>query len=126
MCSREERTNVPAIDKGRKNIQIEQELQLTSEEIAASAYTMSDAPTRGEGGDGNEEQLLVGNALEALLLAVHGAAGAAVVVHLRWRRRRRWFPHYSSSLCTALNKSILEWKAMNEQQREASEERLDI
>ena len=124
MCSREERTNVPAIDKGRKNIQIEQELQLTSEEIAASAYTMSDAPTRGEGGDGNEEQLLVGNALAALLLVVHGAAGAAVVVHLRWRRRR--FPHYSSSLCTALNKSILEWKAMNEQQREATEERLDI
>jgi len=124
MCSREERTNVPAIDKGRKNIQIEQELLLTSEEIAASAYTMSDAPTRGEGGDGNEEQLLVGNALAALLLAVHGAAGAAVVVHLGWRRRR--FPHYSSSLCTALNKSILEWKAMNEQQREASEERLDI
>ena len=93
MCSREERTNVPAIDKGRKNIQIEQELQLTSEEIAASAYTMSDAPTRGEGGDGNEEQLLVGNALAALLLAVHGAAGAAVVVHLRRR-----LSHYSSSL----------------------------
>ncbi|BAT15762.1 Os12g0132850, partial [Oryza sativa Japonica Group] len=42
--------------------------------------------TGGEGGDGNEEELPVGNALVLLLPLLHGAAGAAIVVHLGRRR----------------------------------------
>lgn len=53
-------------------------------------------PSRGEAGAGHEEQLLVRDARVALLLPVHGAAGAPIVVHLCWRQLRRQgsLPHF--------------------------------